>query len=468
MMRLNISKLEIISIVLCVLIAGCMSSHRKVRDYYTNPVYEDLKTHLNLEEKNGSLAQVTSQDENKKAEEIMTKKEWGLQDCVNLALINEEGLKIKGEAYYQTQWIYQQALATWFPSLSLEGSNTNYDPSAPSIYTNKQDFWFRIRQPILNTGREFIGIANAKELDELRKYELKQNRDILILEVADAFYQMLGFKKELAALEVLQEYTENYMAMVKAREDARIGSRKDTLLAEASFFDIKARIARTTSLMNSARLNLQILIGVPLTRNFIDTLSVPEIPSFSNEILSKALGNRMEMKVVEQQIRLAQADVDLAKASYLPQVNLDWNRYMHNDKSAVPGVDWTLMLSASIPIDNSSRYAKLKEVYSRFHQAVLTKEKLVKTIQSDVDKTYDDLQSIKSDIAAREKELTAAKETSDIVLEEYKVGAATNVEVLFTTNVYEQAKIALEQSKIDLKMSYLKLKFAMGLLPEEF
>ncbi|MFH1230635.1 MAG: TolC family protein [Planctomycetota bacterium] len=456
--------LKITGIVFCILMAGCMSSHRDMRDYYTPPVYEDLKSPSITSGKNTFREQITPQEETKRAEEIAGKKEWDLRDCINLSLINEEQLKIKGEAYYQTKWLYQQALATWFPSLSLESSKTTYDPSAPAKY----DYWLKIRQPIFNAGREFIGIANSKELGELRKYELKQNRDILILAVADAFYQTLGFRNELEAMETLREYTENYLVMVKAREDARIGKRKDTLLAEAALFDIKARIARTTSLMNSARLNLQILVGVPLTQNFVDTLLVSEMPAYSNEAISKALDNRAEIKIAEQQIKLAEAEVDLAMANYLPQANLDWNRYLQSKNSSNENIDWTLLLTISLPIDNGGKYARLKETHSKLRQAILAKEKAVKIVQNDVQKSYQDLQSFKSDIEAREKGLAAAKETADIVLEEYKLGLSTSVEVLFTKNIYEQAKVSLEKSKIDLKMSYLKLKFAMGLLPEEF
>lgn len=459
----NSKRLIISGAVFYIIIAGCMSDYRPARDYYSKFLYEDSKDYSNLPK-----GQKTTQQEINKSEEIQKKSEWSLQDCINLSIINEEGLKIKGEAYYQTKWLYRQALATWLPSLSIEGSATNYDPSAPSNYHNKQDSWFRIRQPVFNAGKEFIGIANAKELDELRKYELKQNRNILILGVADAFYQMFGLRNELNALETLQEYTESYVAMVKAREEARIGKRKDTLLAEASLFDIKARIARTTNSLNNARLNLQILVGVPLTQNFVDTLSVPEIPVYSNEVLYKVMDNRDEIRIAKQQIKLAEAEVDLAKANYLPQVNLDWNKYMHSDRSSFTGLDWALILSASLPIDNGGKYAKLREVYSKLRQATLANEKMVKTIGGDVEKAYGDLQSIKSDIEAREKELAAAKETADIVLEEYKIGASTNVEVLFTKNIYEQAKVSLEKSKIDLKISYLKLKFAMGELPEEF
>ena len=462
-MTLFNSKIQMISgAVFYILMAGCMSDHRPARDYYSRALYEDFKDYSNL-----SKEQKTSRKEIDKTEEIQKKLEWSLQDCINLSIINEERLKSEGETYYQTKWLYRQALASWLPSISLLDNRTSYDPTIPGSYFDKNEYWLNVRQPIFNAGKELVGLTNSEQLSELRKYEFKQYRDVLILTVADAFYQMLEFKNELDALEVLHVYTQNHFNMVKAREEAQIAQRKDTLLAEATLFDIKARIARTKNLFNNARLNLQILVELPLPQKFIDTVSVIEVPKDSKEVISTALENRLDIKIADKQIKLATAEVDLAKASYLPQVNLDWNRYLHM-KGAMSAVDWSLILSVSLPLDNGGKYGKLQETYSKLRQANLAKERLLKSIQNDVEKSYTDLQAIQSDIEAREKGLAAAKETADIVAEQYKVGAATNVEVLFTKNAYEQAKISLDKSKIDLKLAYLRLKFAMGLLAKEF
>ena len=131
-------------------------------------------------------------------------------------------------------------------------------------------------------------------------------------------------------------------------------------------------------------------------------------------------------------------------------------------------LDWSLVLSLALPFDNGGKYGVLQEKYSKLRQANIAKERLLKNIQNDAAKAYTDLQAIQSDIEARAKGLAAAQETADIVAEQYKVGAATNIEVLFTKNVYETARIALDQSKTDLKLAYLRLKFVMGLLAKEF
>lgn len=469
MMIFNFRKLKGVCIFFCILMSGCMSSHWAARDYYFKTLYEDFKNYSNP---SNESKQNTSQEEIKRAEETLKKREWSLQDCINLSIINEERLKIQGESYYQTKWLFYQALASWLPSASLEETYTNYDKEVvfggKSTFFDKTEYWLKVRQPIFNAGREVVTLTNSQHLSELKKYELKQYKDVLILAVADAFYQVLDLKNELDALEVLHEYTKNHFEMVKAREEAEIAHRKDTLLAEATLFDIKARIARTKNLFNNARLNLQLLVGRPLPQEFIDSVSVSEVPKDVKEVITTALEDRYEVKIADTQIKLATAEVDLAKASYLPNVNLDWTRYLRSRGGLASELDWTLLLTISLPFDNGGKYAKLQETYSKLRQANLEKERLVKVIQNEVEKAYRDLQAVQSDIEAREKGLSAAKETADIVSEEYKVGTATNVEVLFTKNSFEQAKMTLERSKIELKLAYLRLKFAIGKLSKEF
>lgn len=463
MKLLNVRRLIVSCGLFCIIIAGCVSDHGVARDYYATGVYEDFKTISNLAEEHKTVKK-----ESKRAEEIKAKAEWTLQDCISLAIVNEEQLKIQGETYYQTKWLYYEALASWLPSISVQGQRSKYNKTIPGSFDNKNQYWLDVRQPLFNGGNEYIGLANSEELSKLRKYELKQYRDVLILGVATAFYRMLELKSELDVLESLQEYTKNYYEMVKAREEAQVARHKDTLLAEATLLDIQARIVRTKNFYNNARLDLQLLVNEPLPEKFVDTVSVAEIPKDIPTVMAMAFENRTDIKAAEQQIKVAGAYVDLAKASYLPQVNLDWTRYLHMDTDSFDQIDWSLMLNVILPIDNGGRYATVQEKYSEMRQSELAKQKLVKTVRNDAEKAYRDLQAIQSDIEAREKELAAAKETADIVIEEYKVGAATNIEVLFTKNSYEEAKLALNSSKTDLKLSYLRLKFTMGLLAREF
>ncbi|MFH1227127.1 MAG: TolC family protein [Planctomycetota bacterium] len=461
--------------VSCLFMAGCMSGHKAARDYYSPALYED---HQPGPDSDTTRQPVTAKNEAQKTAAILEKAQWSLQDCVDLAVANEERLKIQGEAYYQTKWLYYQALASWLPAISLEAANTNYDSGAPGTFLDKQEYWLKVRQPIFNSGRELIGLANSEQLSALRKYELKQARDVLILAVADSFYQALSLRNESATLESLLAYTQNYSDMVKARVEAQITSRKDALLAEAAIYDIKARLARTNNLLDNARLNLQLLVGAPLPAELADNAAMPGLAPISGtayglapsnqESVITALANRTDVKVAEQQIKLAEAEANLAKGGFLPQINLDWTRYLHTETSSLAGLDWTLLLSASIPLDNGGRYAKVKEANSKLRQAGLAKDKLLKSLRNDVEKAYRDLQAIELDIEAREKGLAAAKETADIVIEEYRIGTATNVEVLFINNSFEQARIALDKSRIDLKLAYLRLKFALGLLAKEF
>jgi outer membrane protein len=347
-------------------------------------------------------------------------------------------------------------------------NRTSYDSNAPNNYVARNEYWLNVHQPLFNAGRELVGLTNSGELRDLRKYQLKQYRDLLILTVADTFYRMLEQQNELDALTTLETYTQNHYEMVKAQEEAQVAQRKDTLLAEATLYDIQARIVQTRNLFNTTRLSLQLLVGVPLAQKLTDVEQVTEVPQDSAAAITIALTNNQDIKIAEQQIKLAQANVDLAKAGYLPSVNLDWNRYLHMESSSYDGLDWNLVLSASLPIDNGGKYGKLQENYSQLRQANIEKERLLKTLRNDVETAYRNWQAAQANIDARQKGLDAAQESADIVEEQYKVGDATNVEVLFTKNAYDQSRIALDTAKTDLKLSYLRLKFVMGLLAKEF
>jgi len=458
----------LILIFLIPLVSCALPSHQVARDYYKETLYDkDPRVMENLS--SGKTSRVF--EENKKVQEILNKSEWRLDDCVAVALANEEQLKIKGEEFYKTKWQYLEAISNWLPKASLGWSHTNWDKNIGLFFSDETDYWLTLHQPIFNAGSEIIALTNSKHFSELKRWELKQFRDSLIFSVAQAFYGVIELQKELYSLQAMCDYLKEHLEHIKALEEAGLARHRDLLLAEADLYSIKSRIVDVTSQIEKGRLALQLLVGgVVPPQKLVDTLDV-DVPRAVenidvNDVLISALKNRYDIKMAEEGVSLSDAEVKLAKASYLPSVNLDWTRYLHYPVGG--GEDWMALLSISLPIDNGTRFAKLQETYSGYRQKQLYKKNLINTVDKEVRESYHDLLTLCDRIESLKKSLEAAKESFEIISEEYKAGTSTNVEVLYAKNSFENARISLENANIELKVLYLKWLFVQGTLGNQF
>ncbi|MEM9161177.1 MAG: TolC family protein, partial [Verrucomicrobiota bacterium] len=161
--------------------------------------------------------------------------------------------------------------------------------------------------------------------------------------------------------------------------------------------------------------------------------------------LEQALANRSELERLSLIEEARGAGVDIAKADYLPSVDLVGS-YGSRKSLASDSFDdglggWSVGVVASWDIfDGSERHGKMRQAKSRLEQARIDKESLRLEIEVEVRQAMSEFQEAQELVAAADKGVEQAEEALRLANSRYAAGSINQLDVL-------EAQVSLTESR---------------------
>jgi outer membrane protein len=314
---------------------------------------------------------------------------------------------------------------------------------------------------------------------EADKYNTEVVKETVSLNVLNAYLQVLY------AEEQLKNSTDQVTSLAEqlnlAGERLKLG-----VIANSDYLQVKSQLAtekQTVALAQSQlainRIALMQLMEFPISDDF--QIEHPNLDSLINqkrtpdpvEIYHTALEIKPEVKNAELIKKSSLISIDLAKASYYPNISLNAGvstSYSGSQKETYSGsqlsnnISPTVGLSASIPI-YTNRQAKTNVAVAKLNKnnaelnEYLTKDVLRKAIEQ----ACQDVVSSQIEYEASNEAYNAVKESYDVASEKYYQGIMNSVDFLIQKTSYITAESSLLQSKYKLIFSYKILEFYTGL-----
>ncbi len=193
-----------------------------------------------------------------------------------------------------------------------------------------------------------------------------------------------------------------------------------------------------------------------------------------DELADFGVANRMEMLELELQLAIDASTVDLRRNARLPLVTLD---YVYNISGLgssfgrafdqIPDhsfEDWSIGLSAEIPIGNEQAKARVHQAVLRRLQRLATKEQRELAIRQEIYDALDQLQQNWQRILAARQEVILAGRTYDAERRQFDVGIRTSTDVLDAAANLADAQSREIQALADYQISQVDIAFATGTL----
>lgn len=281
----------------------------------------------------------------------------------------------------------------------------------------------------------------ASRYREAAEFALTEEVATIELQVRDAYYRaLLAHELErIAAAAVVQADT--FLVQERLRESAGTASELDVLRAEVAAENLRPQLVAARNAASLATLDLKRLIDVPLDRPV--RLTTPLTPPSAQELaspdvdVSLLLSRRAAVRVAERQVAIREQQVRIARAGYLPSLNLSVN---YARIAFPPGVfdlrgeDWRTDFSAAValrvPIFNGFRTSadvQVARVTLLSEQLRLTQ--LRENVELQYQQALGERQRAAADIAARQRTVEQAQRVYDLTVLRYEQGLATQLEV---------------------------------------
>ncbi|MEK6193127.1 MAG: TolC family protein [Deltaproteobacteria bacterium] len=393
-----------------------------------------------------------------------------LQQVIDMAIEANLNLKSSKEEINAALSTKKQSRSGFLPRFNATYQYIRQveDPVKKSVLTglNAADLSVSFTQPLFAG----FGIVNqykmagyGLEIAEANEQFVRQN---VTLEARSAYFTVLKAEK---LLKVTQE-TEKQIAAQKdvANNFYEVGMSplNDLLQAQVELANAMQEVILAKNDLQNAQSDLNIL----LRRSINTPVKLEDIQDFSAfdqdlaYCLQTAEENRVEIKVANIEIAMAEKDRKLAQKDYYPSVNLIGSYYRLGDEWNVDDDDlWDIRAVASWDFWEWGRTAYgVREKNSRLSQASLNKSETLDNVSAEVKRAYLRTRAAEKFIATVETAIEQAEENFRINQERYKEQVATATDVLIAQTLLSRTKTNYYSALYEYKIAKATLYRAMG------
>lgn len=317
---------------------------------------------------------------------------------------------------------------------SNNSGNINMQRDAALDASWELDVWGRVRRSV--EASEASATASSADLaSALLSAQAELAIDYFQLRILDARQDL--FDRTSAA------YQQSLM-MAKNRYTVGVVSRADVVQAETQL-----RSAQTDALDNRlqrAQLEhaIAILLGkapadfalaaMPLA-NSLGTLAEQPLPAIPPTLPSTLLERRPDISAAEQRVIAANANIGVAQAAYFPTISLGatggYRSSSASDWFSAPNRYWSLGPSLVATLfDGGARSAEKTRSIAAYDETVANYRQTVLDGFQEVEDNLVALQMLEQEAQSQDAAVKAARESVDIVTNQYKVGKVAYLDVI--------------------------------------
>ncbi len=408
---------------------------------------------------------------------------WSLTDCINYAVNNNITVK-KTQLGQQTAAInLDQAKSNRLPAVSGNiSANANHGSVINQITNNRvnqttitNSMGVSASMPLYEGNKLNLQIERATLALEQNDLYVKEAQNNITLSVLEAYLQALYQYENIAVAKNTALSSEEQLAQAQQKYENGAIAKIDLIEIETQHANNQYNVVLAKNQYENQVLTLKQLLEFPPGTEFgIEIIQKEDVSApiaNKEEVYRQALEQLPTTKIYEKQKELAQKDIQIAKAGFLPSLSLsggintgysdrDTEKYMTQLKN---NFGQTIGLSLNIPIfsryqnKNNVALARLSE-----SQADLDRKQAEKDLYTKIETAWHNATTRQAQEVASKKARDNAKLAYELAEKKHEFGNLTNTELLVSRNTYLNAEQTYLQNKYMVLLYQQLLNFYQG------
>lgn len=400
-------------------------------------------------------------------------------DClIKRALKNSPTLSSAQAAWRQAEANLTVAQANLFPFINVQPQyqrqGENYQAFGLSVVPYTTYNLYNAPINVSYTLDVFGGIRRQMEAAQaqldLQKHTIEATFLTLTSNIVTASITEASLRAQIEATQQLVCIQSKILAITQQRFALGVASAFDVLAQQSQLAKIKATLLPLTNSLAQTRHALAILVG--------ETPHEAKIPCFHLEDLhlpgnlpvsvpSSLVRQRPDIRVAEEVLHAASAQIGVAVANLLPQAtisgNYGWSANILSDYFQPENIIWNLTAGLLQPIfEGGSLWAKRKAAIASFDQAYCQYKHTVLQAFQNVADVLQALQTDANQLCVQTANEQANLKTLELVRIQYKLGAVEYPRVLQAELQYWQARVGRVQAQASRYADTAALFQALG------
>jgi outer membrane protein len=394
-----------------------------------------------------------------------------LNQCIELAFTSNPGLQIEQEKITELENDYSIASAGLYPKITASAFYTRVNRDRVGIqpimqYTEESLGQVKLKQLLYDGGKTgYSGRAAAKAADAQRD-SAEATRLDTVYAVSQAYYRVLEARELLRVGENSLSQRETFFKLTDSYQKAGKATRIESLKAEAQLLDAERSLVQAHEALRISELILKKTIGVGVEAQINIADGLPDAfaePGNEESLLAQVYENNPDLKKSAQFKEQARLSIDSASGAYMPEISFQGS-YGYRDRDVGgAGDEWLAGVFLEWPLfEGGITRAQVGKARARYREIEWSDRAVHDQVQVDLSQAVGDIRTALASIRSSKRLVEAQDEAYKAVVEFYKRGKATYLEVLTAETDLTQAKAAYVRAVGDYQSASARLDRVTG------
>ena len=423
------------------------------------------------------------------------KKNLTLEECISLALENNENLKNSYLEEKISTALSKEYLSVGLPQISFDGGIkynhevqksiidiSRFMPGVPEgteqevqfgqTYDGRMDLY--VNQMIFN-GSYFVGVSASRELIRLSEKMTKRNIIDIYESVQKAYFTALNTKSRIDLVNENLDLLSELLDQTNKLYENGFVEKLDIDRITVSYNNLKSEKIKADRLYDLSISVLKFQIGLPIEIEIelIGELSEDLINNFSYELKDFDYSKRIEYSILQTDKNLKSYDLKNNRSQYLPQIYANYN-YGYNSSASQSNLffnsdRWkkfgTLGFLVVIPIfDGFLKRSKINQSKYKIEQIENQMMFLERSINLQINQSLANFENSKESLEITRKNLNLARDVYYASEKKYSEGVGSNLELIDSNNSLKTAQNQYYNALYESVIASIDIKKTLGVL----
>jgi outer membrane protein TolC len=391
-----------------------------------------------------------------------------LNDVVQIALQTQPQIQARLFDYAAARFRVDQAISPLLPQLSASWIASR-DRTASAFSGTRQDAFVTnttaqvsLSQLLFDFGKTLAATDVAKRLAEVAKEDIEVQRDLIVLAVKEAYFNLLFGKRLIRVNQQALDRAD--LNLRSARGFYEVGTRpkSDVTRAEVDVANARLELIRARNAERLARVALNTGMGIPVDTptEIEDILTYQPFTVDHAQLLAEARHGRAEYRQAKLQVEKEEASVRQEFRNFFPDIT--GNAFVGGTTTELREI-WELGVALNWNIfDGGNKIARYREARARLESVQASVRATELQIWQEVEQASLNLRETEERIQAAGKAVESAQENFRLAQGRFDAGVGTIIELTDAQLALTQAQSTEAQALSDYRIAIARLERALG------
>lgn len=393
---------------------------------------------------------------------------FGLDECLELALQNNPKIKSAFSQAEATKTQIAQAWANYSPQVNISASISRQKPNMGFFSSDAYSRYLLGDISVSQLVYDFGVTQNQvtiKKLDyEQTKSAIDKTVNEVIYQVKDAYYYLIyQIQAEKVAADTVQKFQQH---LRQAQSFYEIGTKPkiDVTIAEVNLYDAKLKLIEAQNNVDIAVASLNNAMGTPHIEKYIpnDTLTFNKVDIDMKKAIQIANESHPDLKTAKIQADAAEQYIKLAKKSFLPTIQAEAG-YSLGGRTFTDPYGWDVGGYVNFPLINPVLIKKqIDEAKALYRKQEFDSLDTVNNVYLEIQQAYIKLVDKTQQVPVAKEAVRQAKENYELSQGRYRVGVGEAIELKDSEIQYQDAQLTYLNALYQYNSAKALLEKAIG------